>query len=47
MDDRGRRIGPAFVFDGTAGAQYDGQWHTRSEARAIARRLRVRFTIDC
>ena len=47
-DMAGRRaVGPAILFNGVTGRDYDDAWHTRAEARAIARRLGVRFTVDC
>jgi hypothetical protein len=46
-DSLGHPIGPAIVSNANDAQDYDTAWHTRKEARAIARRLGVRFTIDC
>ena len=47
QDPLGRSIGPAILSDVNDARDFDAQWHTRAEARAIARRLHVRYTEDC
>jgi hypothetical protein len=46
-DSQGRPIGPAILSNRAAAQDYDAKWHTRAEARAIARRLRLHYTEDC
>ena len=46
QDPQGRSIGPAILSDVNDARDFDAQWHTRAEARAIARRLHVRYTED-
>jgi hypothetical protein len=46
-DPRGHPVGPVILSNGVDAVDYDADWHTRAEARAIARDLHARLTIDC
>jgi hypothetical protein len=47
QDARGRPLGPAILSNGEDARDYDADWHTRADARRIARRLHLRYTEDC
>jgi len=47
QDSHGRPIGPAILSSHNDARDYDAQWHTRAEARTIARRLHLRYSEDC
>jgi hypothetical protein len=46
-DSRGRPVGPVIVSNSKEAQDLDRNWYTRTEARVVARRLGLRFTIDC
>jgi hypothetical protein len=47
LDSQGHPIGPAILSGRNDAQDYDAQWHTRADVRAIAKRLHLRYGEDC
>lgn len=47
VDSEGHDIGPAILSNATSARDYDNRYRTERQARALARRLHLRFGVDC